>query len=61
MLCEICHGSVLTVAEERNPVEVEERKPDGSTRRYTVRCCERCAQDLAARQALKGPPAGTRA
>jgi hypothetical protein len=46
MRCEKCHGVVLSIDEERTPIDVTERV-NGAVRTYSVRCCSGCKQKLA--------------
>jgi hypothetical protein len=55
--CEICHAAVLTIDEERNPIEVTEGV-NGSVRTYTVRCCAGCREKLAEKGAKERNPKG---
>ena len=57
MLCEECHGAVLTVAQERAPVELQERV-DGGVRTYSKKLCERCLETLTRKGAVERNPKG---
>jgi hypothetical protein len=47
MRCEVCHGVVLSLEEERTPREVTEiDRTTGAVRTYVVRCCEKCASHI---------------
>jgi hypothetical protein len=47
MRCEVCHGVVLSVDEERTPAEMVEKDGSGGIRTYVVHCCAGCRQILA--------------
>jgi hypothetical protein len=55
MLCEICHGAVLSRAEEHAPVELVERDKSGGIRTYVVHCCGGCYRDKVAMGAKDAP------
>jgi len=57
MRCEVCHGTVLSIDEERNPIEVTEGV-NGSVRTYSVHCCGGCRQKIADDGAKERNPKG---
>lgn len=57
MLCEECHGVVLTAKQIREPVELQERV-DGAVRTYVKRLCEKCFEILTGKGAKERNPKG---
>jgi hypothetical protein len=57
MLCEECHGVVLSVQQEREPVELQERV-NGAVRTYVKRLCEKCFEMLTRKGAIERNPKG---
>jgi hypothetical protein len=58
MRCEVCHGVVLSIEEERTPAEMVERDGSGGIRTYTVHCCAGCRQVLSESGAKERNPKG---